>query len=97
VQCEPEFLQGMRKHRDHTEFAAFVRHNIPRPIALSVPFGSMESQEQISEEEHAELLERNRARYGASNAERSASRPASTERRHAPSEPDIGLAEHELL
>jgi hypothetical protein len=97
MQCEPEFLQGTRKHRDHTEFAAFVRHNIPRPIALSVPFGSMESQEQISEEEHAELLERNRARYGASNAERSASRPASTERRHAPSEPDTGLAEHELL
>ena len=65
MQCEPEFLQGMRKHRDHTEFACFVRHDIPRPISLSVPFGAMEGRERLTAEEHAALIERNRARYGA--------------------------------
>ena len=37
--CEPEFLQGMRKRRDHTEFACFVRNHTEHPIPLTVPFG----------------------------------------------------------
>jgi hypothetical protein len=57
----------MRKHRDHTEFAGFVRHNIPRPISLAVPFGAMEGRERLAPEEHTELLERNRSRYCASS------------------------------
>jgi hypothetical protein len=103
MQCEPEFLQGMRKHRDHTEFAAFVRHNIPRPITLSVPFGAMESRERLTEEEHAEILERNRARYGASSrSDRSDPHPAAApignaQHRPTPAGPDTKLAEHELL
>ena len=103
MQCEPEFLQGMRKHRDHTEFACFVRHDIPRPISLSVPFGAMESRERLSAEEHAALIVRNRARYGATSA---MARPgpypasgasASAQQRPGPAEPETKLAEHEIL
>ena len=103
MQCEPEFLQGMRKHRDHTEFACFVRHDIPRPISLAVPFGAMEGRERLSAEEHAALIERNRARYGATSATaRPGPYPASgasssAQPRPGPAEPETKLAEHELL
>ncbi len=40
--CEPEFLQEMHKHQDHTEFTCFVRNYTPQPIQLTVPFGEME-------------------------------------------------------
>ena len=103
MQCEPEFLQGMRKHRDHTEFACFVRHDIPRPISLSVPFGAMEGRERLTAEEHAALIERNRARYGATSATaRPGPYPASgasssAQPRPGSAEPETKLAEHELL
>ena len=42
--------------------ACFVRHDIPRPISLAVPFGAMESRERLAPEEHAALIERNRSR-----------------------------------
>jgi hypothetical protein len=42
MNCEPEFLQNMRKGRESTQFACFVLNHTRRPIALTVPFGQME-------------------------------------------------------
>ena len=55
----------MRKRRDHTEFACFVRNHTEHPIPLTVPFGQMEERPKLSAAEHAALIERNRARYAA--------------------------------
>jgi hypothetical protein len=65
MHCDVEFLQSVRKHADHTEFACNVRNHTPTPISLSIPFGSMERQPRISAEAAAYLLEHNRARYCA--------------------------------
>src|SRR5918911_1790067 len=65
MRCEPEYLMGMRKRQDHTQFACFVRNHTERPVALSVPFGRMENRPRLTDAEYEELLERNRARYGA--------------------------------
>lgn len=59
----------MQKHRDHTEFACFVRNYTARPVCLTVPFGEMERRGKLSAAELASLLERNRQRYGADGAE----------------------------
>ena len=63
MRCEPEFLPSMRKRQDHTQFACFVRNHTERPVALSVPFGRMESRPRLTDADYEELLERNRARY----------------------------------
>lgn len=63
MRCEAEFLQGMRKRRDHTEFACFIRNVTERPVSLSVPLGQMEARPRLSEDEREELLARNRERY----------------------------------
>lgn len=65
MRCEPEFLQEMRKQRDHTEFACFVRNVTPRPIPLRVPFGQMEERPRQTYEEYEALIAENRARYSA--------------------------------
>src|SRR4051812_39413457 len=68
MRSEPEFLQGMRKRRDHTEFACFVRNHTTHPIRLTVPFGEMERRPKLSTDEHAVLIELNRARYAGDGA-----------------------------
>jgi hypothetical protein len=50
---------------EHTEFACFVRNVTARPLRLTVPFGQMEGRPKLSEQEYADLIERNRARYAA--------------------------------
>ena len=61
MRCKPEFLQSMRKHGDHTEFACFVKSITPAPLRLSVPFGTMENRPRLGEAELEELLELNRS------------------------------------
>jgi len=77
MQCEPEFLQGMRKRRRHTEFACFIRNVTAHPIRLPVPFGQMEERPRMGEAELQELLAQNRARYCASGEESSGEAPES--------------------
>jgi hypothetical protein len=69
MHSEPEFLQGMRKHRDRTEFACFVRNHTPQPIRLTVPLGEMERRPKLTDAQYAALIERNRERYSAGGAE----------------------------
>jgi hypothetical protein len=61
--CEPEFLQSMRKSARHTQFACFVRNHTEHPIALTVPFGTMEQQPKITAAAHALLIQQNRSRF----------------------------------
>jgi hypothetical protein len=65
MNCEPEFLQSMRKGRDCTQFACFVRNHTRQPIPLTVQFGLMEREEKLTGEELERLLDENRRRYGA--------------------------------
>jgi hypothetical protein len=65
MNCEPEFLQTMRKGRESTQFACFVRNQTSRPIALTVQFGQMEKQEKLTNEELERVLDQNRRRYSA--------------------------------
>ena len=65
MNCEPEFLQNMRKGKGYTQFACFVRNHTRRPISLTVPFGQMEKQEKLTSEELEQVLTENRRRYGA--------------------------------
>jgi hypothetical protein len=67
--CEQEFLQGMRKHRDRTEFACYVRNHTPQPIRLTVPLGEMERRPKLTTVQYAALIERNRQRYSTYGAE----------------------------
>jgi hypothetical protein len=69
MHCEREYLQGMNKHEDHTEFACFVRNHTPTPIRLNVPFGTMEATPRISEADYAEIITRNRLKYAAGDGE----------------------------
>ena len=65
MNCEPEFLQNMRKGKGYTQFACFVRNHTRRPISLTVPFGQMEKQEKLTSEQLEQVLTENRRRYGA--------------------------------
>ena len=42
MNCDPAFLQEVRKTADFTSFACFIRNHTPRPITLAVPLGEME-------------------------------------------------------
>jgi len=65
MHCERDYLQGMRKHQDRTEFACFIRNHTPSPIRLTVPFGTMEGTPRLSSAEYEEILTRNRVKYAA--------------------------------
>ena len=65
MNCEPEFLQNMRKGKGYSQFACFVRNHTRRPISLTVPFGQMEKQEKLTSEELEWVLRENRRRYSA--------------------------------
>jgi hypothetical protein len=65
MNCAPDFLQTMRKGRESTQFACFVRNQTRRPIALTVPFGQMEKQEKLTSVQLERVLAQNRRRYAA--------------------------------
>jgi hypothetical protein len=69
MHCERDYLQGMSKHEDCTEFACFVRNHTPAPIRLTVPFGTMEASPRLPEADYAEILTRNRVKYAAGDGE----------------------------
>ena len=69
MRCEPEFLQGMRKRKDKTEFACYIRNFTPSPVRLTVPLGEMERRPKLTDSEYEALLEANRGRYSAGEGE----------------------------
>ena len=62
MNTSPEFIQGMRKRAQGTEFACFVRHHTPRAVSVTVPFGVMERAAAMTAPAYMKLLEGNRGR-----------------------------------
>lgn len=58
-----EFIEGMRRRPERSEFAVWLKHRTPRALRLDVPLGFLERQPTLSEEEYDDLIGRNRERY----------------------------------
>lgn len=58
-----DFLLGMQKSKDYTEFACYVKNYTAKALTVSIPLGFVESQPRITASEYAELQERNRELY----------------------------------
>lgn len=58
-----EFIEGMRRRGERTEFAVWLKQLTPHAIRLSVPLGFLERQPLLTEEAFAEVMDANRERY----------------------------------
>lgn len=57
------FIEGMRRRRDRTEFAAWLKNMTPSAVRLTTPLGYLERQPTSSAEAYERLLAANRVRY----------------------------------
>lgn len=60
---DADFLLGMKKGKNHTEFACYVKNYTNKSLAVSISLGFVESLPRITASEYAELQERNRELY----------------------------------
>ncbi len=58
-----DFLKSMKKRRDTTEFALWVKHATPGALRISVPLGFLERQPTLLHEQYDDLRTRMRERY----------------------------------
>jgi hypothetical protein len=58
-----DYIESMKRKGGKTEFAAWIKHQTPHAIRLTVPLGFLESRPILLEEEYEALLERNRRTY----------------------------------
>lgn len=58
-----DFIESMRRRRDRTEFAAWLKNVTPGAVRLTTPLGYLERQPTSSGEALERLLATNRARY----------------------------------
>jgi hypothetical protein len=65
MRCDTGFLQSMKKGRDQTQFACFVRNFTPQAVQVSVPLGFVEGLPQLSPPDMMQLMEANRRAYCA--------------------------------
>lgn len=65
MRIDAEFLQKMRKSRERTEFACFVRNFTPQAVQVSVPLGYLEAQPRLEDESVTRLIDSNRLLYCA--------------------------------
>lgn len=63
LHTRPEFIEGMRRRKDRTEFAVWLKQRTPHALRMTVPLGHLERQPILSEEAYAALLAENRARH----------------------------------
>jgi Type IV secretion-system coupling protein DNA-binding domain len=75
MRSEPEMLLNMRKYDNRSEFACYVRNLTPHPIPLTVPFGTMEKEPTLRASALESIKAQNRARYCASLAEHTETKP----------------------
>ncbi|MBX9803513.1 MAG: type IV secretion system DNA-binding domain-containing protein [Caulobacteraceae bacterium] len=57
------FIEGMRRRRDRTEFAAWLKNMTPSAVRLTAPLGYLERQPTLTAEAFERLLDANRTRY----------------------------------
>lgn len=60
-----DLIASMRKHRNSTQFACYVRNSTDSALRLTVPFGTLEAMPRASAEQERELLRNSRERYAA--------------------------------
>ena len=95
MHTEPEFLLGMRKKDSETQFACFVRNFTERPIPLTIRFGTMERQPQLTPDAYNALRAQNRNRFSATTddatpPDRKVQDPRPTEQRAlSPEKPEL--------
>lgn len=65
MRCDADFLQKMRKTRERTEFACFVRNFTPKAVQVSVPLGFVEALPRLPQESVERLIGANRKSYCA--------------------------------
>ncbi|MEQ1903132.1 MAG: hypothetical protein ABL888_02965 [Pirellulaceae bacterium] len=65
MRCDTEFLQSMKKGRDQTQFACFVRNFTPQAVQVSVPLGYVDRLPKLSPPDVLQLMEANRRAYCA--------------------------------
>lgn len=82
-----DFIEGMKRRKDKTEFALWIRNETPQAIRLSVPLGFLERQPTASDDAFEALLSANRARYCGTYEEVQAAMDAA--RRAASPEPPL--------
>lgn len=58
-----DFIEGMKRRKDRTEFAVWLKHHTPQAIRLTAPLGFLERQPIATEEAFQALMEANRSRY----------------------------------
>lgn len=58
-----EFVHGMRKRRDATSFACFVKSRTPRAVEVAVPLGTLNAEPVLAGEAYVRLIDANRASY----------------------------------
>lgn len=63
LRTSSDFIEGMRRQGDRTEFAVWLKHQTPQAVRLSVPLGFLERQPLLSEEALEAVTDANRARY----------------------------------
>ncbi|MGE0856857.1 MAG: type IV secretory system conjugative DNA transfer family protein [Hyphomicrobiaceae bacterium] len=73
MRSNPDFLIEMSKLKDETQFAAYVRNLTPRAIRLTVPFGTVEGMEEMTEKSFEILREASRRRVSAAYGQADAS------------------------
>jgi hypothetical protein len=97
MRCDPEFVQGMRKHGNATEFACWIKNTTPQAIRIDVPFGVVSCRPALDQAAYSSLIAANRARYcaPAMEADRAEARPAT--KTPPPSKASFELGRPELL
>jgi hypothetical protein len=63
LHTSPDFIEGMRRRRDRSEFAVWLKHRTPEALRLDVQLGFLERQPTLTEEAFDALLAANRERY----------------------------------
>jgi hypothetical protein len=58
-----DFIEGMRRRGERTEFAVWLKQMTPHAIRLTVPIGFLERQPLLTEEAFDAVMAANRARY----------------------------------
>jgi hypothetical protein len=90
MHVDDDFLLAQRKQRKSTSFACYVRNVTPQSLSISIPLGTVERLQKMTDAQFAELRDASRAAYCIPLSEVPAPTPVSRRKvpsRTAPPEP----------
>ena len=68
MRTDADFLMSLRKQKEGSEWGCFIKSHTTKAVRLFAPFGVVENAPMMSAEEHEELRQTNRERYGISSS-----------------------------